>query len=52
MWQGQRHGYASLGRGFVYEAQNTALDVLAGRKESSIIPWAETIYILEIMDEI
>jgi predicted dehydrogenase len=52
MWQGQRHEYAPLGRGFVYEAQNTALDVLAGRKESSIMPGAETLYIMEIMDEI
>ncbi|OOQ89231.1 putative dimeric dihydrodiol dehydrogenase [Penicillium brasilianum] len=51
-WQGQRHEYAPIGRGFVYEAQNTALDILAGRKESSIMPGAETIYIMEIMDEI
>jgi hypothetical protein len=52
MWQGKKYNYAPIGRGFVYEAQNTALDVLAGRKESTIMPWAETVYIMEIMDEI
>lgn len=52
VWKGQRHEYGSVGRGFVYEAQNTALDVLAGRKESRIMSCAETVYIMEIMDEI
>lgn len=51
-WEGQRHEYGPVGRGFVYEAQNTALNVLADWKESSIMPWAETLYIMEIMDEI
>jgi hypothetical protein len=52
VWHGQRHENGLVGRGFVYEAQNTALDVLGGRKESRIMPWAETVYIMEIMDEI
>lgn len=51
-WEGQRREYGPVGRGFVYAAPNTALDVLAGRKESRIMPWAETVYIMEIMDEI
>lgn len=37
---------------FVYEAQNTAVDVLEGQKESNVIPWTESIYIMEIMNEI
>lgn len=37
---------------FVWEAENTALGVLAGWKESSLMPWAETIHIMEVMDEI
>lgn len=53
MLQGhQKYEYAPIGRGFVYEIQNTALDVLAGLKESTIMPWAETVYIMEITDEI
>lgn len=49
---GNKYNFPKVGRGFVWEAENTALDVLAGRKESSIMPWAETIRIMEIMDEI
>lgn len=50
--EGQKYHFPSTGRGFVYEADNTALDVLAGRKESAIMPWSETIHVLEIMDSI
>lgn len=52
MCRGKKFDFAKIGRGFAWEAENTALDVLAGRKESSIMPWAETIRIMEIMDEI
>ncbi|KAJ6032022.1 hypothetical protein N7540_002754 [Penicillium herquei] len=41
-----------VGLGFVWEADNTALDVLEARKESSIMPWAATVHMMEIMDEI
>ena len=44
--------YSSAERGYQYEADNAALDVFAGRLESAIMPWAETIRILEVMDEI
>ncbi|KAL2857061.1 hypothetical protein BJY01DRAFT_231118 [Aspergillus pseudoustus] len=40
------------GKGFIHEADNTALDFLAGAKESSIMPWAETTRVMELMDEI
>ncbi|KAE8423560.1 hypothetical protein BDV36DRAFT_306076 [Aspergillus pseudocaelatus] len=48
----KRYTFPSYGRGFVYEADNTALDILAGRKQSALMPWAETIRMMEIMDEI
>lgn len=50
--QGKKYDFPPVGRGFTWEAENTALDVLEGRKESRIMPWAETIHMMEIMDEI
>jgi predicted dehydrogenase len=38
--------------GFFYEVDAVALDVAAGRMENSIMPWTETIRVMEIMDEI
>ncbi|CAI7628214.1 unnamed protein product [Penicillium glandicola] len=52
MCRGKKYEFPTLGRGFTHEAEHTALDILEGRKESSIMPWAETVYIMEIMDEI
>ncbi|TDZ37519.1 D-xylose 1-dehydrogenase [Colletotrichum trifolii] len=40
------------GRGFYWEADAVAVDIAAGRKESAVMPWAETIRVMEIMDEI
>lgn len=50
--EGKKYEFPEIGRGFVYEADNTALDVLAGRKESSIMPWSETVQVMEMMDSI
>lgn len=50
--QGKRYDYAQKAQGFIYEADNTALDIAAGRKESAVMPWSETIRVMEIMDEI
>lgn len=52
MCTGKKYEFPKIGRGFLYEAENTALDVLAGRKESDIMPQAESIRMMEIMDEI
>jgi predicted dehydrogenase len=46
------YNYTVLGRGYQFEADNAALDVLAGRMESAVMPWSETIRIMEVMDEI
>ncbi|ETI24927.1 hypothetical protein G647_04297 [Cladophialophora carrionii CBS 160.54] len=48
----KKYDYPQIGRGFIYEADNTALDIAAGRKESAIMPWKETLRVMEIMDEI
>lgn len=50
--QGKKYDYSQATQGFIYEADNTALDLAAGRKESEIMPWSETIRIMDIMDEI
>ncbi|GKZ26570.1 hypothetical protein AbraIFM66951_002627 [Aspergillus brasiliensis] len=49
---GKRYDFPVLGRGFQYQADNIALDVLNGRLESSIVPQSETVRVMEIMDEI
>lgn len=50
--QGKKHDFPKIGRGFIYEADNTALDIIAGRKESDVMPRSETMRVMEIMDEI
>lgn len=49
---GRKYDYAEAAQGFIYEADNTALDIAAGRTESEIMPWAETVRVMEMMDEI
>ncbi|GJC86130.1 D-xylose 1-dehydrogenase (NADP(+)) [Colletotrichum liriopes] len=49
---GKTYDYRPIGRGYYWEADNAALDVLAGKLESDVMPWAETIRVMEIMDEI
>ena len=48
----KKYDYPQVGRGFIFEADNTALDIAAGRKENEIMPWKETLRVLEVMDEI
>jgi predicted dehydrogenase len=50
--RGKKYEFPRVGRGFIYEADNTALDILAGKKESDIMPRSETMRVMEIMDEI
>lgn len=49
--EGKTYDYPVQGRGYQFQADNIALDVLAGRKESAIMPWKETIRVLDILDE-
>ena len=50
--QGKTYTFDQVGQGFTYEADNTVLDIAAGRQESELMPWAESIRIMEILDEI
>lgn len=50
--QGKKYDYKQAAQGFIYEADNTALDIAAGRKESAIMPWSETIRVMDMMDDI
>ncbi|KAL2754756.1 hypothetical protein ACRALDRAFT_2028037 [Sodiomyces alcalophilus JCM 7366] len=47
----KRYDFPRPGRGFYWEADAVALDIAAGRTENAIMPWAETIRVMEIMDE-
>ncbi|KAE8338394.1 hypothetical protein BDV24DRAFT_176820 [Aspergillus arachidicola] len=49
---GKKFDFPRIGRGYIYEADNTALDVLAGRRQNELMPWSETLRVMEIMDEI
>ena len=40
------------GQGLFWEADAIALDIAAGRKENAIMPWAETVRVMKIMDHI
>ncbi|KAJ5664498.1 hypothetical protein N7507_005229 [Penicillium longicatenatum] len=51
-YESKTYEFPMVGRGFVWEAENTALDVLGGRKESGIVPWATTVHMMDMMDEI
>ncbi|KAF2151595.1 dimeric dihydrodiol dehydrogenase [Myriangium duriaei CBS 260.36] len=39
-------------QGFLFEADNTAVDIAAKKHESAIMPWKESIRVMELMDEI
>ncbi|KAH7381169.1 hypothetical protein DE146DRAFT_669854 [Phaeosphaeria sp. MPI-PUGE-AT-0046c] len=39
------------GMGFYWEADAVALDIAAGRTESETMPWAETVRVMELLDE-
>lgn len=43
---------AEGGKGFFWEADAVALDIAEGRKESAIMPHAETLRVMEMLDEI
>ncbi|OAK96921.1 NAD(P)-binding protein [Phaeosphaeriaceae sp. SRC1lsM3a] len=54
----QKHGleakkfeFERPGRGFYWEADAAALNIAAGRTENETMPWAETIRVMELLDE-
>lgn len=46
------HAFEYPGMGLYFEANAVALDILAGRVESSIMPWAETRRMFQVLDGI
>ncbi|KAF5237528.1 hypothetical protein FAUST_5993 [Fusarium austroamericanum] len=50
--EGKKYDFEKPGRGFYWEADAVALDIAAGKAESDIMPWAETVRVMEIMDEV
>lgn len=40
------------GKGLYWEADAVALDIAAGRKQNDVMPWEETMRVMEIMDEV
>jgi predicted dehydrogenase len=48
----KKYDFERIGKGFYWEADAVALDIAAGRKQSEVMPWAETIRVLEILDEV
>lgn len=48
----EKYDFEWPGRGFHWEADAVALEIAAGRTESAVMPWSETIRVMEIMDEI
>lgn len=47
----EKYEYERPGRGFYFEADSVAWDIATHKKESAIMPWAETVRVMEIMDE-
>jgi predicted dehydrogenase len=50
--QEQKFTLDSPGWGLYWEADAAALDVAAGRMQNSVMPWSESLRVLDIMDEI
>lgn len=49
---GQRFDFPQSGRGFYFEADAVALDIAANRLENGVMPHAETLRVMEMMDQI
>lgn len=47
----KKYEFDKPGRGFYWEADAVAIDIAEGRTENAIMPWAETIRVLQILDE-
>ncbi|KAL2210011.1 NAD(P)-binding protein [Sarocladium strictum] len=48
----KKYDFPRAGRGFYYEADAVALDIAAGRKQSAVMPWSETVRVMELLDEV
>ncbi|PKS11691.1 hypothetical protein jhhlp_001679 [Lomentospora prolificans] len=48
----KKYEFEKPGFGFYFEADAVAADIAAGRKENATMPWAETVRVLEMLDEV
>jgi predicted dehydrogenase len=51
-WPGEAYTVHNPGCGLFWEADAVAMDISAGRTQNKIMPWAETLRVMEMMDEI
>ncbi|KAH8657760.1 hypothetical protein BX600DRAFT_468096 [Xylariales sp. PMI_506] len=47
-----KYDFEREGNGLYWEADAVALDIAAGKRQNSIMPWSETLRVLEYLDEI
>ncbi|EXJ77959.1 hypothetical protein A1O3_09118 [Capronia epimyces CBS 606.96] len=50
--QVKKYEFERPGRGFYWEADAVARDIAAGNTEDAIMPWEETVRVLEILDQV
>lgn len=50
--KGKRHGFTIIGGGFYWEADVVAHDIEVGKLQNAVMPWEETIRVMELMDEV
>lgn len=48
----KKYEFERPGKGFYWEADAVALDIAAGRQQSSVMPWEETLRVMELLDEV
>ncbi|KPM44214.1 hypothetical protein AK830_g2352 [Neonectria ditissima] len=48
----ERYDFEKPGKGFYWEADAVALDISAGKTQSDVMPWRETLRVMGLMDEI
>ncbi|KAK0383618.1 hypothetical protein NLU13_9529 [Sarocladium strictum] len=48
----EKYDFERVGKGFYWEADAVALDIAAGRKQNALMPWSETLRVMELMDEV
>ncbi|KAL7625756.1 hypothetical protein AAE478_004979 [Parahypoxylon ruwenzoriense] len=48
----KKYEFERPGRGFYWEADAVALDIASGKVQNDVMPWAETLRVLGILDEI
>lgn len=49
---GKSFSFNKPGMGFYWEADAVAIDIAKGKTENDIMPWGETLRVLEILDEV